>query len=155
MLLAHKFRPVLEHICFCGRTRSCWSLNSKHCWQASRNLLHLNCCNMALPACLNKHTSSQCSTGIAFGGSSVADLKEVNAPTSLWWLVPYSRKLSREKLLGILRFCGYTQEFSPRNLGHGVLWHCKSEQSTKVFSAKIVFSPICESFLPRKFPAIR
>ena len=31
----------------------------------------------------------------------------------------------------------------------------KSEQSAKVFSAKIELLPICKSFLPRKFPAIR
>jgi len=60
------------------------------------------------------------------------------------------------KLLRISWFCGYTQNFSLRNLGRGILRCCKkSEQSAKVFSAKIVFSPIRESFLPRKFPAIR
>ena len=36
------------------------------------------------------------------------------------------------------------------------LWsHLSYERSTKVFSAKSYFSPIRESFLPRKFPAIR
>ena len=30
-----------------------------------------------------------------------------------------------------------------------------SEQSAKVFFVKSVFSPICKSFLPRKFPTIR
>ena len=59
------------------------------------------------------------------------------------------RKLSR-----ISQFYRYTQKFTPRNLGRGVLWHCKCEQSTKVFST-IVFSPIRKSFLPLKFPAIR
>ena len=59
------------------------------------------------------------------------------------------------KLLRISRFCCYTRKFSPWNLGRGVLWRCKSEQSVKVFFAKIVFSPIRESFLPWKFPAIR
>ena len=66
------------------------------------------------------------------------------------FLTLYSRKLSREKTFVILQFCGYK-----RNLGHGVLQHSKSEQSAKVFSAKIVFSPICAGFLPRKFPTIR
>ena len=47
------------------------------------------------------------------------------------------------------------RKFSLRNLGRDVLWRRKSEQSAKVFSAKIVFSPICESFLPQKFSAIR
>ena len=57
----------------------------------------------------------------------------------------------RGRLLSqISQFCGYTRKFSPRNLGCGVLWHCKNEQSTKVFSAKIVFLPICEKFSPSK-----
>ena len=34
-------------------------------------------------------------------------------------------------------------------------WRGKSEQSPKVFSMKIIFSPIHESFLPRKFPTIQ
>ena len=60
------------------------------------------------------------------------------------------RKLSR-----ILWFCGCMRTFSPRNLGRGFLWRGRSEQCAKVLSAKIVFSPIRESFLPRKFPTIR
>ena len=36
--------------------------------------------------------------------------------------------------------------FSAKFWGCGVLWRCKSEQSAKVFSAKIVFLPIRESF---------
>ena len=59
------------------------------------------------------------------------------------------------KLSWISRFCGYTRKFSPWNLGRGVLWHGQSEQSAKVFSVKIVFSPICKSFLPQKFTTIR
>ena len=59
----------------------------------------------------------------------------------------FSGKLSR-----ISRFCGYTQKFSPRNLGRGVLWRCKSEQSAKVFSTKIKFSSIRESFSLESFP---
>ena len=62
--------------------------------------------------------------------------------------IPYSGKLSREKTSRISQFCSYTSKFSPRNLGHGVFWHSKSEQSAKVFSAKIVFSPNHESFFP-------
>ena len=50
------------------------------------------------------------------------------------------RKLSR-----ILRFCGYTRKFFSRNLGRGVLWCCKSKQSAKVFSVKIVCSLIHKS----------
>ena len=51
-------------------------------------------------------------------------------------------------------FIAIRERFSPRNLGHGVLCHCKSEQSAKVFSV-IVLSPIRESFLPWKFSGIR
>ena len=59
------------------------------------------------------------------------------------------------ELSRISLFCGYTRKFSPQNLGCGVLWRCKSEQSAKVFYAKIVFLTIRESFLPQKFPTIR
>ena len=55
------------------------------------------------------------------------------------------RKLSR-----ILRFCGYSRKFSPRNLGHEILWCGKSEQSAKVFSAKIVFFTNSQKFSPSK-----
>ena len=75
---------------------------------------------------------------------------ELNLEQPIPQELPYSEKLSR-----ISQFCGYTRKFSLRNLGRGVLWRGKSEQSVKVFFAKIVFSPICESFLPRKFTAIR
>ena len=59
----------------------------------------------------------------------------------------WGRKLSR-----ISWFCGYTQKFSPWNVGRGIFWHGKSEQSVKVFSTKII---IRKSFLPWKFTAIR
>ena len=65
--------------------------------------------------------------------------------------LPYSGKLSREK--NFREFRGFV--FMREIWGRGVLWHGKSEQSAKVFLAKIYFSPIRESFLPRKFPAIR
>ena len=64
-------------------------------------------------------------------------------------------KLSREKTFMNFTVLWLYAKFSPRNLGCDVLWRCKSEQSAKVFSAKIIFPPIRESFLPRKFPAIR
>jgi len=48
----------------------------------------------------------------------------------------WGRKLSR-----ISEFCVYSQKFSPQNLG---VWHPLVEQKWA----------ICESFLPRKFPAI-
>ena len=59
------------------------------------------------------------------------------------------------KLSKISRFCGYTRMFSPQNLGRGILWHSKSEQSAKVFSQKSYSLQICESFLPQKFPTIQ
>ena len=37
------------------------------------------------------------------------------------------------KLLHFFLFCGYTRTFSPQNLGHGVLWRSKSEQSAKLY----------------------
>ena len=46
-------------------------------------------------------------------------------------------------------------KLSPRNLKARGLWHGKSEQSTKVFSTKIVFFTNLWSFLPRRFPAMR
>ena len=54
------------------------------------------------------------------------------------------------KLLRISRFCGYTQKFSPRNLGRGIVWHSKSDQSTKVFSTKNVFFTNSRKFSPSK-----
>ena len=67
--------------------------------------------------------------------------------------IPYSGKLRGRKLSKILRFCGYTRMFSPQNLVRGILWHGKSEQSAKVFSAKIVFFTNPRKFSPSKsFP---
>ena len=57
--------------------------------------------------------------------------------------LPYSGTLEGE----ISRFCGYSRRFSLRNLGAWDLWRGKSEQSAKVFSAKIA---IRESVLSRK-----
>ena len=72
------------------------------------------------------------------------------------FLLPCSGKLSREKTFANFAVLWLFTKvfFSPRNLGHGVLRQGKSEQSAKVFSTKIVFSPIRESFLPQKFPGI-
>ena len=57
------------------------------------------------------------------------------------------RKLSR-----ISRFCGDSRKFSPRNLG---AWRSLPRQKRKFSSRKSYFSLIRESFLPRKFFAIR
>ena len=62
----------------------------------------------------------------------------------------YSGKLSREKLSRISRFCGYLRKFSLQNLGVWHLWCCKSEQSAKVFSAKIIFFANLRKFSPSK-----
>ena len=59
------------------------------------------------------------------------------------------------KLRGFCGFVAIRESFLREIWGCGILWHGKSEQSAKVFSAKIVFSPIHESFLPRKFSVIR
>ena len=56
------------------------------------------------------------------------------------------------KLLWISWFCGYSQKFLREILGHGIHWHGKWEQSAKVFSMKIVFSPIHKSFSLESFP---
>ena len=69
-------------------------------------------------------------------------------PTQLH--VPYSGKISREKTFANFTVFMLYTKVSPRNLGRGVLWRCKSDQSTKVFSAKIVISPIHEKFFPSK-----
>ena len=42
--------------------------------------------------------------------------------------------------------------FSAKFGGMVSLWRGESEQFAKVFSMKIVFLPIRDSFLPRKFP---
>ena len=56
--------------------------------------------------------------------------------------LPYSGKLSREKTFKISQFCGYSQKFSPQNLG---TWRPQRgtseqfEQFVQVSSAKILF----------------
>ena len=47
------------------------------------------------------------------------------------------------------------ESFLPEIWERGILWHSKSEQSPKFSSQKSHFSVIRESFLSRKFPAIR
>ena len=64
--------------------------------------------------------------------------------------LPYSRKLSR-----ISQFYGYTLKFSSRNLGVASFGAAKASNSRKFSPRKTYFSPIHESFLLRKFPAIQ
>ena len=60
------------------------------------------------------------------------------------------RNFRERKLSQISRFCGYSQRFSPQNLGVWHLWRCKSEQPAKVFSTKIVFFTNSRKFSPSK-----
>ena len=54
------------------------------------------------------------------------------------------------KLSPISWFCSYMQKFSLQNLRRGVLRHDKSEQSAKVFFAKVVFFTNLQTFSPSK-----
>ena len=61
------------------------------------------------------------------------------------------------KLSQILRFCGYSQKFLLQNLG---AWCPLARQKRGIHESFLhenwgFFSPIHESFLPRKFPAIQ
>ena len=56
------------------------------------------------------------------------------------------------KLLWISWFCGYLR-FLCKIWGQCIRWRGKREQ--KFSLQKLYFPPICKSFLPRKFPAIR
>ena len=88
-------------------------------------------------------------------GSRSFGLHEIFKCGHLKFTVPYSGKLSREKTFANFAVLWqYAKVFSAK-FGAWRPWRCKSEQIPKVFSAKIVFSPIRESFLPRKFAAIR
>ena len=59
-------------------------------------------------------------------------------------------KLSREKTFANFAVLGYTCKFSPQNLGRGVLWCDKSEQSPKVFSMKMSFFTNLRKFSPSR-----
>ena len=65
--------------------------------------------------------------------------------------IPYSGKLLSETTFTNW-FCGCTQKFSLRNVGCGVLWCSKSEQSAKVFPMKIFTN--LQKFSPSKVSAI-
>ena len=68
--------------------------------------------------------------------------------------LPYSGKLLREKTFANFAVLWqYTKIFSAK---FGT-WHslAKANNPQKFSPRKSYFSPICESFLPRKFPAIR
>ena len=64
--------------------------------------------------------------------------------------IPYNGKLWGRKLSRILRLCGYSRKFSPRNLG---AWRPLAQQKwaiRKVFSAKIIFFTNSQKFSPSK-----
>ena len=63
-----------------------------------------------------------------------------------------ARNVRGRKLSRISWFCSYSQKLSPQNLKAWHLWHCKSEQSVKVFSAKIVFFTNLRKVSPSKVP---
>ena len=58
--------------------------------------------------------------------------------------------LRERKLLRISRFCGYLRKFLREIWGRGILWHSTSDQSAKVFSAKIVIFTNSRKFSPSK-----
>ena len=64
--------------------------------------------------------------------------------------IPYSGKLSREKLSWISQFVAICESFLCKVLGCGILWHGKNEQSMKFFSTKIVFFINLRKFSPLK-----
>ena len=57
-----------------------------------------------------------------------------------------ARNFRGRKLSRILQFCGYSCEI----WGRGVLWCSKTKQSTKVFSAKIIYFTNSRKFSPLK-----
>ena len=92
--------------------------------------------------------------------------RQVNHSNKLWLCVCISRwsltllkyriaeNFHGRKLSQISWFCGYENflwKFSLKFEGLASFGDT-SEQSTKVFSAKIFFPSICECFLPQKFP---
>lgn len=107
----------------------------------------LRCTHLSLTSSLNTRNTTLilCCLGPALLLSCV--LK------ALSWLrcISYSRELSGEKFSRISRLCGYSQNFSPQNVWGVTSFHGTSEQSTQVFSAKILF---CGSFLPQKFSTV-
>ena len=68
---------------------------------------------------------------------------------------PLAGSFQGRKLLQISRFCSYPRKFSPWIGDVASFGNDTSEQSVKIFSAKILFLPNYESFFPRKFAAIR
>ena len=94
--------------------------------------------------------------GEVWGSQTQADLQphhSENIPgimCRLKYNIPYSGKLSTEKTFANLRFCGYLRKFSLQNLEVWHLWCCKSEQSVKVFFAKIIFFTNLRKFSPSK-----
>ena len=72
------------------------------------------------------------------------------------FLVPYSGKLSREKIFANFAVLWlFVTVFLHEIWGCGILWHGKVSNLRKFSPQKMYFSLICESFLPRKFSTIQ
>ena len=71
----------------------------------------------SMPAHLSDHNLQENCTSISQG---------------MCCIVPYRGKFRGRKLSGLWQFCGYSQKFSPQNLGVWHLWCCKSKQSAYV-----------------------
>ena len=69
--------------------------------------------------------------------------------------IPYSGTLSREKTFANFAVLWLFAKVFSVKFGAWRPFAGQKRAICEVFSAKIVFSPIRESFLPRKFPAIR
>ena len=113
------------------------------------------------PACTNKQAISSLAFISVSGLHSCHFTQVMTFPTSSCiplgntvhthvhiHVLPYSRKLSREKTFANFTILWLFVKVFSAKFG-GVVVFGKSEQSAKVFSAKIVFSPICGSFLPQ------
>ena len=70
-------------------------------------------------------------------------------------ILPYSGKLLREKTFVNFEVLWLFAKVFSAKFGDVVSFGGTSEQSTKVFSVKMFFPPICESFLPQKFLTVR
>ena len=69
------------------------------------------------------------------------------------YIIPYSGKLSREKAFTNFTVLEPSVKIFSMKFGRAIPTYDRF--LAKTFSAKWSLLPICESFLPRKFPAIR
>ena len=85
----------------------------------------------------------------------VGDVPELSslAGAVLPYIIPYSGKLMREKAFTNFTVLEPSVKLFSTKFGRAVPTYDRF--LVKIFSAKWSLIPICESFLPRKFPAIR